>query len=180
VAAIFPGVMTPVPPLKTAVSAADPPAVIVVGAAAKLVIDGAAGAVGFTVTVAVWVTAVPDAFFTVSVYDVVLDGETITVDPLVAAMFPGVIIPVPLAKTPNRLAEPPGATDSGLAVKLEMVGFGTVKENKVPFVQPVRLVKHRMRNNAKEKQTVARFISAPETEARKWRSVLQLLGLSKV
>ena len=49
-------------------------------------------------------------------------GETLTGDPLVAGRFPGVITPVPLAKTPVRLAELPAVIDAGLAVKLVMVG----------------------------------------------------------
>jgi hypothetical protein len=56
----FPGVITPVPPAKTAVRLVLPPAVIVVGLAPKLVIVGAVGT-GFTVTIAVCVIAVPAA-----------------------------------------------------------------------------------------------------------------------
>ena len=40
---IFPGEITPVPLMKTAVRLADPPAVTSVGLAAKLVITGSAG-----------------------------------------------------------------------------------------------------------------------------------------
>jgi hypothetical protein len=64
VAGRFPGVMTPVPLAKIPVREADPPAVIDVGFATKLVI---AGAVGLTVTTAVWVTVTPAALVTVSV-----------------------------------------------------------------------------------------------------------------
>ena len=64
---MFPGVITPVPPLNTPVRLAEPPAVIVVGLAMKLVIVGAAGPVEFTVTVAVCVTATPTEFVTASV-----------------------------------------------------------------------------------------------------------------
>ena len=49
-------------------------------------------------------------------------GETLTGDPLVAGRFPGVITPVPLAKTPVRLAGLPDVTLAGLAMKLVMVG----------------------------------------------------------
>ena len=63
VTAIFPGLMTPVPPVKTAERAELPPAAMVVGFAAKLVIEGAAT----TVTEAVCVTGVPAAFVTVRV-----------------------------------------------------------------------------------------------------------------
>jgi hypothetical protein len=63
VAARLPGVITPVPLAKTPVRVALCPAVMVVGLATKLVIDGA----GFTVMVAVDVTAVPLAGVTVRV-----------------------------------------------------------------------------------------------------------------
>jgi hypothetical protein len=51
VTARLPGVITPVPPEKSAVRLALPPALIVVGLAAKLVITGVTAAV--TVTIAV-------------------------------------------------------------------------------------------------------------------------------
>jgi hypothetical protein len=57
VTARFPGVITPVPPAKTAVRLALVPAVIVDALDVKLVIDGAV----VTVTVAVCVIAVPTA-----------------------------------------------------------------------------------------------------------------------
>jgi len=108
---------------------------------------------------------------------VVLDGDTLTATPLVAAMFPGVIIPVPFAKTPTRLAELPGATVVGLAVKLEMVGSGALKLFKVPFVQPVRPVKHKiMRKNAEEEETITRFMPAPKTEAKKMTFSASMAG----
>ena len=62
-AAIFPGVITPVPFAKIPVNVALCPAVIVVGLDTKLVIVGS----GFTVTVTVAVTAAPLAGVTVSV-----------------------------------------------------------------------------------------------------------------
>jgi hypothetical protein len=40
-------------------------------------------------------------------------------------MFPGVITPVPLAKTPVRLDVPPAVTAVGVAVKLVIVGAVT-------------------------------------------------------
>ena len=63
VAAMLPGVITPVPPVKTPVRVALDPVVMVAGDAAKLVIDGA----GTTVMVAVCVAAVPAALVTVRV-----------------------------------------------------------------------------------------------------------------
>jgi hypothetical protein len=64
VARRLPGVITPVPLAKIPVREAVPPAVIDVGLAMKLVIAGAAG---FTVITAVWVTVTPAALVTVSV-----------------------------------------------------------------------------------------------------------------
>jgi hypothetical protein len=63
----FPGVMTPVPPVNIPVRFVDPPVVTEVGLATKLVIAGAAGATGFTVTVAVWVIVSPAEFVTIRV-----------------------------------------------------------------------------------------------------------------
>jgi hypothetical protein len=62
----FPGVMTPVPLAKTAVRVEVPPAVIAAGFATNLEIDGP-GRAPFTVTVAAWVTVVPEAPVTVRV-----------------------------------------------------------------------------------------------------------------
>ncbi len=50
---MFPGVMTPVPLAKTPVRFDELPNVIAGGLAMKLVMDGAAGPVGFTVTLVV-------------------------------------------------------------------------------------------------------------------------------
>jgi hypothetical protein len=62
---MFPGAITPVPPLKFAVRLELAPEVIEVGLATKLVITGPDAAV--TVTVAVCVTAAPEVGVTVSV-----------------------------------------------------------------------------------------------------------------
>lgn len=61
VAGRLPGVMTPVPPAKTAVSVALDPVVIDAGFAVKLVITG------FTVMVTIAMTAVPAGLVTVRV-----------------------------------------------------------------------------------------------------------------
>jgi hypothetical protein len=61
---MFPGVIMPVPPLKTPVRLANPPAVIEVGLAVKLVI---VAAVEPTVTGAVLVAVTPAEFVTVRV-----------------------------------------------------------------------------------------------------------------
>ena len=63
VTARFPGAITPVPLAKIAVRVELPPCVIVAGFATKLVIEGAEA----TVTVAVWVIAVPVEGVTVRV-----------------------------------------------------------------------------------------------------------------
>ena len=53
---------------------------------------------------------------------VVAEGETVTATPLVAAMLPGVMTPVPLEKMPVSCEVDPAVMDEGLAVKLEMDG----------------------------------------------------------
>ena len=55
----------------------------------------------------------------------VVVGLTLTAVPLVAARLPGVMTPVPLAKTPSDLELPPAAMVAGLATKLVIVGKGT-------------------------------------------------------
>jgi hypothetical protein len=90
----------------------------------------------------------------------VSDGVTLTAVPLVAEMFPGVITPVPLVKTPVRPADAPAVTAVGLAVKLVMVGCGTGTDVDPPE-QPVRLAKARPRENAQKPPAVTRFIVSP-------------------
>ena len=48
-------------------------------------------------------------------------GLTLTAEPLVAVMLPGVITPVPPVKTAVKLLLAPEAIDVGLAVKLVIV-----------------------------------------------------------
>ena len=52
-------------------------------------------------------------------------GLTLTGVPLVAGRLPGVITPVPLAKTAVRLELPPTVIVAGLATKLVIVDAGT-------------------------------------------------------
>jgi hypothetical protein len=111
--------MTPVPLTNVPVRLVDSPSVTEVGFAVKLVIEAATG---FTVTIAVWLTETPAEFVTVRVYAVVSDGLTLIAVPLVTARFPGVMMPVPLAKTPVKLADPPAVIDVGFAVKLVIAG----------------------------------------------------------
>jgi hypothetical protein len=130
VAAIFPGVITPVPLLKTGVSVVKVPAVITAAPAVKDVATGAAT----TVTIAVAVADTPALFVTVSVYVVVVVGETETAVPDVAAIFPGVITPVPLLKTGVRVVEVPTVMDVAPAVSDVAIGPGT--EPPPPLVSP--------------------------------------------
>ena len=51
-------------------------------------------------------------------------GDTLTAVPLVTAIFPGVITPVPPVKVASRLELPPDVIVAGVAVKLVMVGGG--------------------------------------------------------
>ena len=51
-------------------------------------------------------------------------GLTLTAVPLVTAIFPGVITPVPLANTAVRLELPPVVIVGGAATKLLIVGAG--------------------------------------------------------
>ncbi len=64
---MFPGVMTPVPLVKTAVRLDEPPAVIVGGLAMKLEIAGGAGPLELTVTVVAMVVLMPAVLVTVRV-----------------------------------------------------------------------------------------------------------------
>jgi hypothetical protein len=157
---MFPGVIMPVPPLKTPVKLAVPPAVIVAGEAAKLVIEGIAGAVGFIVTVAVWATVSPMEFVTVRIYIVVCVGVTLTAVPLATERFPGIITPVPPLKTPVRFTNPPAVIVAGLAAKLAITGmvrFSGVNE----FRQPVRPVKDRMKTITHDAKTKYLFTLSP-------------------
>jgi hypothetical protein len=56
---------------------------------------------------------------------VVVVGPTLTAVPLVTGRLPGVITPVPFAKTPVRFVLPPAAIVAGFAVKLVIVGAET-------------------------------------------------------
>jgi len=130
---VVPPVSRPVPPVNTAVKLELPPAVIVAGLAAKLVI---VGTTGVTVTVAVEVTVGPPEPLTVSVYVVVVVGLTETAEPLVAEMVPGVITPVPLENTPVRLELVPETIEAGLAVKLLMAGGLVLPPPPPPLLPP--------------------------------------------
>jgi hypothetical protein len=87
----------------------------------KLVIAGAA----ITVTVAVVVAVAPNVFVTASVYVVVVVGETVIAIPDVAAIFPGVMTPVPLLNTGVRVVEVPDVIDEAAAESEVAIGPGT-------------------------------------------------------
>jgi hypothetical protein len=103
---------------KTAVRLELELSAMVAGLAPKLVIVGA----GTTVTVVVWVTAVPLVGVTVSVYVVVVVGLTLTAVPLVTGKLPGVINPVPFTKSANRFELEPAPMVAGDALNVVIAG----------------------------------------------------------
>ena len=115
---IFPGVMTPVPFENVAVRPDEFPAVMVAGDDTKLAIEG----VATTVTVAVDVTTVPVGPVTVSVYVVVAEGVMLTGVPLMTAILPGVMTPVPFVNMAARLDEAPVVMVAGEGAKLAIDG----------------------------------------------------------
>jgi hypothetical protein len=127
----LPGETTPAPPVKTALRLKFVPLSIVAGLAVKLVMAGA----GLTVTVAVWVMAVPTEGVTVKVYVVVAVGLTLTGVPLATERLPGVMTPVPPLKTAVRLELVPASMVVGLAAKLVMAG-GAAGEEVVVAADP--------------------------------------------
>src|ERR1700679_2189441 len=147
--------MMPVPFAKSPVRGPLSPILMVVGFPEKLLIVGPA----FTVTVAVAVTAAPLVGVTVSIYVVVAVGLTFTATPLVAARLPGVITPVPFAKTPVRAALDPAAMEVGFAVKLVIEG-GVVWLLDAPPPQPANPPRPRMRITASGARTKRRFMSS--------------------
>lgn len=126
VAVILPGVMTAVPPAKTAVSESDCPASMMGEAGTKLVIDGGGG---LTVTVALAVTETEALLVTVSVYLVVVAGLTEKATPLLMGIdptVPPVMTPAPPANTPVSVVLLPCVMVGEAATKLAMVGGGMV------------------------------------------------------
>jgi hypothetical protein len=80
--------------------------------------------------------------------------------------------PVPLVKTPVRLAGPPAVTAVGLAVKLVITGsVGLCHE--VYELQAVRKASDKLSANAHKENPVTRFIVSPVTKTTKGRSVFQ-------
>ena len=78
---------------------------------------------------------------------VVTEGEALTGVPLVAGRLAGVITPVPLAKTPVRLVEPPAVMLVGFAVKLTILGFVPDNTAAEGLIHPAMPARHRLRGN---------------------------------
>ena len=69
---------------------------------------------------------------------------TVTATPLVAGRLPGVMTPVPFAKTPVRVALDPSVMEVGFTVKLVIEGGGVwVLDDPLP--QPVKPARPRLR-----------------------------------
>lgn len=95
-------------------------------------------------------------------------GLTLTPAPLVAAKLPGVITPVPFAKTPVRVALDPAVMVVGLAVKLVIVGCaggGGVWVLDDPLPQPLKPARPRIRVMASEAKTSRRFMGFPASRS---------------
>jgi hypothetical protein len=92
---------------------------------------------------------------------VVAEGLTVTPTPLLAVRLPGVITPVPLAKTPVRVALDPSGTEVGFPLKLLIEGGGGVPVLADPLPQPVKPAKPRLRAMASGVRTRTRFIGYP-------------------
>ena len=76
---------------------------------------------------------------------VVAVGLTVTPTPLVAVRLPGVITPVPFAKTPVKVALDPSVIKLSFAVKLVIEGGGGGGVLDDPLPQAVKLAKATMR-----------------------------------
>jgi hypothetical protein len=95
------------------------------------------------------------------------DGDTLTGAPLLAAMLPGVITPVPFVKTPVRVADAPAAIDVGLTAKLVMVGDLLLGE----LIQPARLPKTMPQAKTQPARSRITFMRSPE---HKFATLVQL------
>ena len=78
------------------------------------------------------------------------EGETLTGVPLVAGRLPGVITPVPLAKTPVRLVDPPAVMIVGVAAKLTKLDSVPDNTAAVGLMHPVMPVRERPKTNAQK------------------------------
>jgi len=89
-------------------------------------------------------------------------GLTLTPTPLVAEILPGVMTPVPFAKTPVRVALVPFVMEVGFAAKLLIEGGGGgggVLDDPAP--QPVKLARPRLRVIASGARITKRFMGFP-------------------
>jgi hypothetical protein len=77
---------------------------------------------------------------------VVAVGLTFTATPLVAGRFPGVMTPVPFAKTPVKAAVDPSIIEARFAVKLVIEGGGgsDVRVLDDPTPQPAKPARPRL------------------------------------
>jgi hypothetical protein len=87
-------------------------------------------------------------------------GLTVTATPAVAGRFPGLIMPVPLAKTPVRVALDPSVIEEALAVKLVIEG-GCVCMLDDPLPQPVKPARPRVTITARGARTIRCFMISP-------------------
>ena len=89
----------------------------------------------------------------------VVVGLMVTATPLLAGRLPGVMTPVPFAKTPVRAAVDPSVMEVRFAVKLVIEGGGSgvwVLEGPVP--QPVKPARPRLR--VRVRTVMARMVMA--------------------
>ena len=90
---------------------------------------------------------------------VVAVGLTVTPGPLVAGRLPGVMTPVPFAKTPVRVALDPSVMEVGFTVKLVIEGGVWVLDDPLP--QPVKPARPRLRVMASGVRTRRCFMGFP-------------------
>jgi hypothetical protein len=86
-------------------------------------------------------------------------GLTVTTVPLVAGRFPGVITPVPLAKTAVRVEVPPAVMAVGFTTKLAIVGAGSF--GVLPPPLPPHATNIPIRRTATLKKNVSRITRNP-------------------
>jgi hypothetical protein len=96
----------------------------------------------------------------------VVVGVTVTAAPLVTAIFPGEMTPVPLAKTAVRLALPPTVIDAGVAVKLVIDGSAALRPIEEEL-HPTKPATEKPRANARKRREVTRCMEAPVIKATK-------------